>query len=435
MKKIYACLFSCFSFTSLFSQTLYFPPITGDSWETIDPQSLNWCDEKINHLYDFLEEKNTKAFLLLKDGKIVLEQYFNGHGQDSLWYWASAGKSVTAALVGIAQEEGQLDIYDRTSDYLGTGWTSVSPENEDLIKVWNQLTMTTGLNDGVAEPDCTTPDCLQFKIEADDRWAYHNAPYTLLSKVIESASGQNFNTFYFSRLSSKTGMGGLWVYLGYNHVLFSKARGMARFGLLMQNNGYWENTPVLSDQAYLNDMINTSQDLNKSYGYLWWLNGKESYKLPGFQIDIPGPLCPDAPADMYAAMGKNGQFLNIAPSRGLVLVRMGESPDGLLVPNLLNNEIWQYVNDLECEPNAVVEDVFEEVKVFPNPAGQYLFFDLPASTHEFEIEIWIALGIKILTNQNSYKIDVSNLKAGIYFFRIKINDRYFSNSFTVEKKG
>ena len=423
-------LFILFLFsTNSSAQPLYFPPTTGDQWETTDPQTLNWCDEKINNLYTFLEEKNTKAFLLLKDGKIVLEQYFNGFGPDSLWYWASAGKSVTATLVGIAQEEGMLDIGDPTSDYLNSGWTSVSPENEDLITIRNQLTMTTGLNDGVDDPDCTTPDCLQFYVEASDRWAYHNAPYTLLSKVVESASSQNFNAFYFNRLANKTGMGGLWVYLGYNHVLFSKARAMARFGLMMQNNGYWENTPVLSDQDYLNDMINTSQDLNKSYGYLWWLNGKESYKLPGLQINFPGFICPDAPADMYAAMGKNGQFLNIVPSQGLVLVRMGESPDGLLVPNLFNNEIWQYVNDLDCEPNKAGEAVFKGVKVYPNPVSDYLNIELPENIDEFNCAVFNPIGDRIIFTKNEKTIDISTLNAGIYFYNLIIENEIISGLF------
>lgn len=47
----------------LISQELYFPPINGDDWETIDPETLNWCDDKIDELYNFLENQNTRAFL------------------------------------------------------------------------------------------------------------------------------------------------------------------------------------------------------------------------------------------------------------------------------------------------------------------------------------------------------------------------------------
>jgi hypothetical protein len=50
---------------------------------------------------------------------------------------------------------------------------------------------------------------------------------------------------------------------------------------------------------------------------------------------------PDAPADVYSAMGKNGQYISISPSNGLVIIRMGDSPDQLLVPLLYLNSIWK----------------------------------------------------------------------------------------------
>ena len=67
---------------------------------------------------------NTKSFIILKDGKIVLENYLNGHSDTTYWYWASAAKSLMAVIVGKAQEEGYLNIEDSTSTYIGSGWTS-----------------------------------------------------------------------------------------------------------------------------------------------------------------------------------------------------------------------------------------------------------------------------------------------------------------------
>jgi len=117
------------------SQTIYFPPLTGNSWDTISPSSLNWCQDSINSLYNLLASEQTKAFIVLKDGKIVLEKYFGTYTQDSVWIWYSARKSLTAFLAGIAQEEGYLNILNKTSDYIGTGWTSLPTAKEDLITV------------------------------------------------------------------------------------------------------------------------------------------------------------------------------------------------------------------------------------------------------------------------------------------------------------
>lgn len=79
-------------------------------------------------------------------------------------------------------------------------------------------------------------------------------------------------------------------------------------------------------------MINTSQSINPSYGYLWWLNGKSSFMIPQSQIQFPGSINKSAPDDMFSALGKNGQFLNIIPSQKMVWIRMGDNPDNALVP-------------------------------------------------------------------------------------------------------
>ena len=88
-------------------------------------------------------------------------------------------------------------------------------------------------------------------------------------------------------------------------------------------------------------MVNSSQDLNPSYGYLWWLNGKKAITYPGLSTSFNTSLAPNAPADLFAAMGKNGQFIDIVPSENLVVIRFGESPDGSLVPVAFHDEMWQ----------------------------------------------------------------------------------------------
>jgi len=122
---------------------------------------------------------------------------------------------------------------------------------------------------------------------------------------------------------------------------------MARFGLLNLNNGVWDNTTILSDKTYLNAMTNTSQNLNKSYGYLWWLNGKDGFKLPQFEDDFTGKLIPNAPDDLYAGLGKDDQKVYIVPSEGLVVVRMGDNAgSSIFGPSSFDNELWLKINAL-----------------------------------------------------------------------------------------
>ena len=309
------------------AQVSYFPPLTGN-WETTSPSSLGWCNENIDSLYNYLDRKNTKAFLIIKDGRIVLEKYFGNFRQDSIWYWASAGKTLTGFTVGLAQQEGLLKITESSNKYLGKGWSSLSAAQEDSIKIWHHLTMTTGLDDGVADADCTDPACLKYKSPAGSRWAYHNAPYTLLDKVIEGATGGNLNSYITKKFTTKIGIKGLFVKSGYLNVFYSNARSMARFGILLLNKGIWDGTIIMSDTQYFHQQTHSSQSINPSYGLLTWLNGQSSFMAPGSQLKFNGSLNPDAPKDMFAAWGKNGQYINVVPSQKLVLIRMGNAPGG-----------------------------------------------------------------------------------------------------------
>ena len=334
--------------TSPPSDTMYFPPTNSQSWESVTPESLNWDIDKLNELYNYLSTNNTRAFIILKDGKIVAEKYWGKNvlntapfDQNTNWYWASAGKSLTAFLVGLAQQEGMVNINNKTSDYLGDNWTSLPLEKENLITVKNQLTMTTGLDYDVPNLDCTDPSCLQFKTDAGNQWYYHNAPYTLLEKVVSNASGITYNQFTDEKLENKIGMDGTWISLGYNNTFWSTPRSAARFGLLILNNGSWDSNEIMTDQNYFNNMVNTSQNLNPSYGYLFWLNGKQSTIFPGFASPIAISVAPNAPSDLIVAMGKNGQIIDIVPSKNIVVIRMGETPDGSLLPVLFHNEMWK----------------------------------------------------------------------------------------------
>jgi CubicO group peptidase (beta-lactamase class C family) len=406
--------------TTIRGQEIYFPPTTGTTWETTPPSTFGYCPEKIQALYTFLEENQSKAFLLLKDGKIVLEQYFDGFQATDNWYWASAGKTITAFTVGIAQQEGLLSIQDTTSTYLGEGWTTTPAEKEEKITIKNQLSMTTGLDYTVANSNCTDPSCLTYLADAGEQWYYHNAPYTLLDNVIEAATNTTLNQYFSQKVRIPIGMNGAFFQVEDNNVYFSTPRSMARFGLLMLNQGSWGSTPIMTDTAYYNEMINTSQDLNLSYGYLWWLNGKSSHKLPGSTFTFPGFLIPNAPSDTYLAAGKNGQFLSITPSEGLVWIRMGESPDDLPVPFLLNNLIWDKINDLIC-PLSTADAEKQKWTISPNPVSEVLTIHSP----ENQLYTWemYSHSMQLLSKGKHTDTPVfSSYAKGLYWIKIQTEE-------------
>lgn len=273
-----------------------------------------------------------------------MERYYNGHDRDQLWYWASAGKTLTCAAVGIAQQEGYLSIQDPTSNYLGEGWTSASADQEIRITIRHQLTMTSGLNE--LNFECTQPECLNYRAIAGTRWAYHNGPYTLLQSVVNSAVGSDFDSYFTDKIRDPLGMNGFWFDSPEgNRVYFSNARSMARFGLCILADGLWNGVEIMQNGDFLRDMRTPSQELNLSYGYLWWLNGQASHRVPGLPLQLQGSLVPSAPEDMYAGLGKNDQKLYIIPSLDLVLVRMGENPgEEAAAISAYDESLWERLN-------------------------------------------------------------------------------------------
>ncbi|EAS18968.1 beta-lactamase [Flavobacteria bacterium BBFL7] len=330
----------------------YFPPLTGDTWETTSPTDLQWDSQKLTDLNTFLETNETRAFIVLVDGKIVVEEYWNNDllGQpfdrNSTWYWASAGKSLAATVMGIAQEEGYLNIDDKTSDYLGNGWTNMSQDKEDLITIKNHLTFTTGIDYNVTDEQCYDSSCLNYLVDAGNEWYYHNGTYLITHDILQVATGVTNNEYTSSSILNKIGMSGQWTNTAlFTNVFFSDARSAARFGLLTLAEGNWDGTTILGDSAYFNAMTNTSQSINEAYGYLWWLNGKSTLRFPGSTATISSSLTPAGPSDMISALGKNGQFIDVIPSLDMVVIRMGNEPSGSLVPVLFHDEMWEKMMD------------------------------------------------------------------------------------------
>ncbi len=328
-------------------QELYFPPIGSGEWETISLASLNWNATAEQPLYDFLETANTDAFIILKDGKIVVEKYFGSFTPSMPHSWNSAAKTLTAFTAGIAQEEGFLDINNSSADYLGHGWSMLNEDQEDEITVADHLKMTTGLDYTVPVNFCTDQECFTYKNEPGTYWYYHQGAYTILDQIITGAVGQEFSSYFNTKIRNRIGMQGSWVKTGYLNLYFSNARSMARFGLLNLNKGIWDNTTILDDQDYFTAMTTTSQDLNPAYGYLYWLNGKANFKIPGSEQLFSGKLIPSAPDDLYSGLGAFDQKLYIVPSKGLVIVRMGDSAnEEELGPTAFDNELWIRINAL-----------------------------------------------------------------------------------------
>jgi CubicO group peptidase (beta-lactamase class C family) len=323
------------------NETMYFPS-NNNSWETKSLSSLGWNQNAVQPLKNYLSQKGTKSFMVLVNGRIVMEEYFNGHTATATWEWNSAGKTLVASTIGIAQQENLFSINKKVSDYLGTNWTSMPLPKENLITVKNLLSMTTGNDDTkqyVIKPNLT------YVADAGTRWAYSNI-FQKLTDVVSNASNKPFETYFNEKIKSKIGMEGFWNVGPIFTIYQSNTKSMARFGLLALNKGRWNNEQIINE-SFFNESISSSQNINPSYGYLWWLNGKTSFMIPSEQTVYQGFLIPNAPADMYAAMGAKDQRIYVIPSKKMVIIRMGEASD-LANSNFalsgFDNELWAKIN-------------------------------------------------------------------------------------------
>ena len=318
----------------------YVPPASTDEWETVAPAALGWDTTALNAALNFAGQQQSTGVVILWRGRIAAERYWNGWTPTKDSIIASAGKSVTSFLIGQLQEQGRLDITRPASTYLGGGW-SRSPASESRITVQHLLSMTSGLDDS-----------LRFVVEPGARFYYNNPAYYQTFDLIARTSGQSLSavssTLLFNRIGMRTAAWRFNVDVGEpGFVLSCSTRDMARYGLLVLNRGRWGSQVLLADTTYLSASIRSSQTSNPSYGYLWWLNGKASYRIPGPYIlpNVSGAIIPSAPTDLVAALGKGDKKIYVIPSLELVVVRHGNEADASggnpLAVSTFDEQFWQ----------------------------------------------------------------------------------------------
>jgi CubicO group peptidase (beta-lactamase class C family) len=283
-----------------------------DEWERISISELGWSDIELASTIDFLQDRKTVAFLVLYQGRIAIEKYWSHWLINDPAQLASANKSIVAILIGIAQENGFLQIEDAVSQYIPDGWSNSDLNFERNVTIHHLLTNTSGLN-GFSE----------FTAHPGSSWQYSTVAFNNLYLVLQSATNISLDQFASEYLFKKIGINSSSHWSKYGML---STGDLARIGLLIRNNGLWMDEPVIHDQAYLSDMLSPSQDYMPIYGYLWWLNNfvrGEDFGYPGETIQLAN----SAPEDMVAARGANNQKLYIIPSLDLVVVRLQAQTD------------------------------------------------------------------------------------------------------------
>ena len=297
-------------------------------------QELPWSGADFAALDRFLEQNNTSAFRIVEGAEVVYEWYLDDDtfARDI----ASAQKSVLSLLVGRAIGDGALTLDTRIDDVLGTTWTSHGDTTE--INVAHLLTMTSGLDD-------------RFEVIAAPgvEWRYSGA-FAALFDVLTSVTGRDLDELADEWLFTPAGAATAEFYQRPRSEfapigLSARASDLTAIGQMVLD----ATQPGLPAD-WLDDSFAAGSPMNESYGYLWWLNGRDSFVLPGVGRQArPGPLIPSAPADMVAALGRGDQKMYVARDLDLVVARLGESAGGVRASRSgFDEALWAQLVDLRA---------------------------------------------------------------------------------------
>ncbi len=315
---------------------LYFPPASGE-WARIEPSRAGWDSRALDAALEYAHGKNSSGVVVVLDGRILAERDWpltgsaaygrmrlgatkDGHAIEDV---ASAQKSVVSFLAGVAEGRGRLDLSAPVDRYLGKGWSKAEPAAEAAITVQHLMTMTSGLTDGGA-----------FQKPAGTAWRYNTGMYSRMIGVLEKATGTNIDALTRESLTTPAGMADSgWKPRPWaagndaaNAIGFvTTPRDLARYGLTILAGGSWNGKDLLHNPTYLARMLQPSQDLNPSYGLLWWLNGQPRVQLARNTEARPGTLMPHAPKDLVAMLGALDRKCYVVPSLRLVVTRLGDA--------------------------------------------------------------------------------------------------------------
>jgi CubicO group peptidase (beta-lactamase class C family) len=328
--------FEAFPETSL---PVYWPT---EGWRTASPEEVGVDSGMLDDMIDIIREgeRGVDSVLVVKDGYLVMDEYFEPFAKGERHKIYSCTKSVVSTLIGIAIEEGNIESVDQhVLDFFSDRMPANMSAWKEGLTLEDLLTMTAGLDardswlyewwglDRMYE----SPDALQYVLDLEvieepgTRFEYTNGVSHLLSCIINETTGKSsleyatetlFGPLGFDEVEWKNdSLGRNW---GYS-TLYLTPHDMAKFGYLFLNNGTWDGEQIVPE-SWVHDATRKHVDapLWPGYGYQWW-------------IDDWGH---------YLGLGYRGQLIYVVPVDNLVVVFTGSDPDNPpYVDNLLKKWI------------------------------------------------------------------------------------------------
>jgi CubicO group peptidase (beta-lactamase class C family) len=292
------------------------------------PQGSDYNSAKLDPATrKMLVDKESEAFLVIKNDSIRYEEFWDKHNENTVSNSFSVAKSIVGILIGIASDEGLLNINDPVGKYL----KQFSEGENAKLTIRHLLTMSSGLNwdESYTSLFSRTTEAyygnnlekiiseLEVVEDPGKKFSYMSCNSLLLADILVKVSGQTLSDYAEKKL---------WQPIGAVHPAFwsldkrggvekayccfySTARDFARIGKLMLDSGTANGKRILS-KAYIRESLSPNEIPDEHghpvnyYGYQWWLLDHRDHKI-------------------FYARGILGQYILVIPDEKLILVRLG----------------------------------------------------------------------------------------------------------------
>jgi len=313
-------------------------------WATGAPEDHGLSPEKLHEAAMYAATEQSQCMLVAKDGVIVGEWYWGISPHTKVKNW-SVAKSYAATVVGAAIDDGYIDSLDSSiADYVEE-WQGT---NKDVINVHDMLSMSSGLRFGLFRDNVLmalagnmTRRAINNPLRNDpgELWEYNNHTVQVAEPLLRAATGMNPQDYAKERLWEPMGMDVDWAEDRQEQAAMymntkASCRDQLKFGYMYLRNGCWNGEQLIS-REFVEAATSPSTEMNRGYGYWWWLNGgTPTLDSVTFEPHPEGMLHPHAPEDNFCAVGLGNQFIEVMPSLDMVVVRIGFAPQE-------NLSLWQ----------------------------------------------------------------------------------------------
>lgn len=294
----------------------------GATWSEVSPETVGYDPELLKLARDYADSIQTAGVMVVVRGNLIYQWgdvavKYNTH---------SIRKSFLSALYGRAVKDGTIDI-DKTMEEIGIDDEPPLSQEERQATIRDCLKARSGIYHPALYESQRMKDLKpeRFTEKAGIHWYYNNWDFNVAGTIYEQMSGNGIFQAIYDEIGTPIGMedftpedgtyvdGEESIHRAYPFRV--TARDLARFGLLMLNNGNWDGNQIINEDwvkestSYHSDATLYASD---GYGYMWWV-AKDYNKY----IHLPNADIPDG---SYSARGAGGHYVMIIPEYDMVIV-------------------------------------------------------------------------------------------------------------------